>query len=146
MAETAKRNDPIPAFRFEVNLTDMPPAGFSEVTGLQMELDSQEYQEGGENSFVHKFPSRAKQTNLTLKRGIVDRAMWDWFYDLTQGTVKFRGGRITLHDPSGNQVVMEWEFKGAFPTKWVGPDLNATQNSVAVETLELAHQGLKRVT
>jgi phage tail-like protein len=41
---------------------------------------------------------------------------------------------------------MEWEFKGAFPTKWVGPDLNATQNSVAVETLELAHQGLKRVT
>ena len=145
MAETASRNDPIPAFRFEVNFLGMPPAGFSEVTGLQMELDPQEYQEGGQNSFVHKFPSRTKQSNLTLKRGIVDRIMWDWFYDLTQGIVKRRGGSITLHDPSGGPVVMVWAFEDAFPTKWVGPDLNATQNSVAVETLELAHQGLKRV-
>ncbi len=146
MAGTANRDDPVPAFRFEIKLDDLPVSGFSEVTGLQMELEPQEYQEGGVNSFVHKFPNRTKQNNLTLKRGIVDRKIWDWFYDMTQGTVKLRHGSILVRDPSGGDVVMRWDFRGAFPTKWVGPDLNATQNSVAVETLELAHQGLERVT
>ncbi len=140
------RQDPIPAFRFEVILDDLPWGGFSEVTGLQMELDPQEYQEGGVNSFVHKFPSRTKQTALTFKRGIVDRKVWDWFYDTTQGKVRFRNGLILVRDPSGGDVVMCWLFKKAFPTKWVGPELHATQNAVAVETLELVHQGLERTT
>jgi phage tail-like protein len=146
MAQAGKRNDPFPAFRFEITFKDLPVGGFSEVTGLTWELDPQEYQEGGENRFVRRFPNRAKQTNLTLKRGIVDRLMWDWFYDITQGRVKYRDGSILVRDPSGENVVMQWDFKDAFPTKWVGPDLNASQNSVAVETLELAHHGLERIT
>ena len=145
MTQTGKRNDPIPGFHFEVTLDDLPVMGFSEVTGLQMELDAQDYPEGGQNGFVHKFPNRAKQTNLTLKRGIVDRSVWDWFYQVTQGQVKFRDGSILVHDPAGS-VAMRWDFKKAFPMKWVGPDLNAAQNNVAVETLELAHHGLERIT
>jgi phage tail-like protein len=144
MAQSGAREDPFPAFRFEVVLDDMPVSGFSECTGLQLELDVLDQPEGGQNSFTLKFPGRTKQSNITLKRGIVDRRMWDWFYDLTQGKVRFRNGSILIRDPSGSTVGMEWQFTRAFPTKWVGPDLNASQNNVAVETLELCHQGLSR--
>jgi phage tail-like protein len=139
--------DPIPAFRFEVSLgDDLPVAGFSEVGGLSVELEVQEYAEGGINTFMHKFPGRTKHSNVTLKRGIVDRRMWDWFYELTLGRVKPLTVSIRLHDPSGTHVMMEWYLYHAIPIKWSGPELNATQNSVAVESLELAHHGLQRTT
>jgi phage tail-like protein len=144
MAGTGARQDPILAFRFEVSLDDLPVGGFSECSGLQLETEVQDYAEGGRNDVLLKFPTRTKQTNLTLKRGIVDRSLWDWYYDLTQGTVQFRSGSILVRDPSGDQVVAEWQFQRAFPCKWVGPDLNAGQSSVAVETLELCHRGLDR--
>ncbi len=145
MAETGKRHDPFPAFRFEVTLDDEPAGGFSECTGLQLETEVQDYQEGGLNEFVRKFPTRVKQSNLVLKRGIVDRRLWDWYYALAEGKVDLRGGSILVRDPAGDEVLVRWEFVDAFPCKWQGPDLNATQNNVAVETLELCHQGLKLV-
>jgi len=144
MAETGARNDPFLAFRFEVRLDDLAVGGFSECSGLQLETEVHDYAEGGLNTHVRKFPTRTKQINITLKRGIVDRELWDWYYALTQGEVRFRNGSIIVRDPSGAQVVMEWQFRRAFPCKWIGPDLNATQSSVAVETLELCHQGLER--
>ncbi len=146
MAGTSDRNDPFVAFRFEVRIDDLPVAGFSNCTGLQLDTDVLDYAEGGLNTHILKFPGRTKQVNLVLKRGIIDRKLWDWYYDLTQGTVTFHNGSIVVRDPSGEQTVMEWQFTRAFPTKWVGPELNATQSSVAVETLELCHQGLKRKT
>jgi phage tail-like protein len=144
MAETGNRNDPFPGFRFEVRLDDMPAAGFSECSGLQLDTEIYDYNEGGLNSYVLKFPVRTKQTNIVLKRGIVDRTMWDWYYALTLGTIRFRNGSILVRDPAGQSVVMEWQFRNAFPCKWHGPDLNATQNAIAVETVELCHQGLER--
>jgi phage tail-like protein len=138
------RQDPFVVFRFELKIDDFPVAGFSECSGLTLETEVQDYNEGGLNAFVRKFPGRTKQTNIVLKRGIVDRQVWDWLYDQTQGTVRLRSGSIIVHDPSGQDDVMEWWFDSAFPSKWTGPDLNATQNSVAVESLELVHQGLER--
>jgi phage tail-like protein len=145
MAQSGDRNDPIPAFRFQVRLDDLPVAGFSECTGLQAELEVKDYHEGGLNQFTRKFPGHNKQSGLTLKRGIVDRELWNWYYDLMQGRVRFRDGSITVFDPAG-ETVMVWRITHAFPTKWVGPELNASQNNVAVETLELAFQGLERTT
>ena len=139
------RKDPFVAFRFEVNLDGLAVAGFSECSGLQWETETQDYQEGGLNTYVHKFPTRTKQSNLVLKRGIVDRIMWNWYWDLTQGLVQLRTGAVIVRDPSGSDVVMQWEFSEAFPSKWTGPDLNATQNNVAVESMEIVHTGLKRV-
>jgi phage tail-like protein len=146
MAQSGDRNDPIPGFRFEMRRDDLPVAGFSECTGLQVEIDVKEYNEGGLNSFVRKFPGRNKQGNLMLKRGIVDRELWNWYYDLTQGRVRFRDGTITVNDPSGQEAVMVWRITRAFPLKWTGPELNASQNNVAVETLELAFHALERTT
>jgi len=140
------RKDPFVAFRFEVRLDDLAVAGFSECSGLQMETEVQDYSEGGLNTNLLKFPTRTKQSNLVLKRGIVDQVMWSWYRDLTQGVIKRRNGAVIVRDPSGGTVVMEWQFRDAFPSKWTGPELNATQNNVAVETLELVHSGLERTT
>ncbi len=144
MPSSASRNDPFVVFRFEIKLDNRPVGGFSECTGLTLETEVKDYPEGGLNTHLRKFPGRTKQSNITLKRGIVNRTLWDWFYQLSQGQIIYRGGMITVKDTSGSESVMEWEFSHAFPVKWTGPDLNATQNSVAVESIELAHQGLER--
>jgi phage tail-like protein len=146
MAETASRNDPVLGFRFKITLDNQPVGGFSECNGLQLETETQDYAEGGLNTHIHKFPGRTKQSNITLKRGIVDRSLWEWYYNLTRGIVRLRSGSIAVLDPGDDsKVVMQWDFDRAFPAKWIGPDLNALQNNVAVETLELCHQGLKRI-
>ncbi|MBV9960432.1 MAG: phage tail protein [Acidobacteria bacterium] len=145
MSETGARTDPFLAFRFEIKLEAMPMAGFADCTGLQLETEVMDYSEGGLNTHLLKFPTRTKQTNIVLKRGIVDRQMWDWYWQLTQGITWLRNGSIFVRDPSGGKVVIEWQFEDAFPCKWLGPELNATQNSVAVETLELCHRGLHRI-
>ena len=86
----------------------------------------------------------AANLQVARKRGIVDRTLWDWYYDLTQGLVRMRSGSIAVRDAAGSDVVMEWQFRRAYPARWQGPELNASQGSVAVETLELVHQGLER--
>lgn len=143
MPEPGERNDPFLAFRFEIRLDNAGTiGGFSECSGIQLETKVEDIVEGGLNAYVHKRPTRTMQSNITLKRGIVDRQLWDWYYAVTQGRIEFRNGSILVYDPSGKTVQIGWRFERAFPCKWTGPDLNATQNSVAVETLELCHHGL----
>jgi phage tail-like protein len=143
VAEVARRADPFLGFRFEVRVDDLPLGGFSECGGLQLETEVLDYAEGGLNTSLHKLPVRTKQTNIRLKRGIADRSLWDWHAELVSGVVRRRNGSIRIHDPGGGQVVAEWQFHRAYPVKWVGPELNATQNQVAVETIELVHEGLE---
>jgi phage tail-like protein len=144
LPETADRNDPFLAFRFEVELDNFTVSAFSECSGLQIDTEVQDYAEGGLNTYIHKFPGRTKQVNLQLKRGIVDRKVWDWYYDVTQGKVVFRNGSVRVFDAAGAAPVMEWHFHNSFPCKWVGPSLNAAQSAIAVEVLEICHQGLER--
>ena len=144
MPESGKREDPFVAFRFDLRFNEQSFGGFSECSGLNLETQVQEYLEGGLNDHAHKFPGRTVQTNLVLKRGVVDHQLWDWYYKLTQGQVEPRDVTVLVKDPSGSTVDMEYRLSAAFPCKWTGPELNATQNNVAVETLELCHQGLQR--
>lgn len=146
MASEGSRSDPFLAFRFEVNLAGLPAGGFSDCSGLASETEITEYPEGGRNDAVHKLIGRSKQANLVLKRGIADRLLWDWYSDLTQGLIVTRHGTLVIRSPDGGSAVAEWEFSDAFPIKWTGPELNAGQSAVAVETLELAHSGLRRRT
>ena len=144
MASTGSRVDPFVAFRFEVRLDDLPMGGFSDCGGLTVETEFQDYAEGGVNDHLHRFPGRSRQQNLVLKRGIVDRSLWDWHADLVRGVVRFRNGVVLVRDPSGQRVDLRFEFRRALPLKWVGPELSASGNAVAVETFELAHHGLDR--
>jgi phage tail-like protein len=144
MPNAGARNDPFPAFRFTVTFDDLPPGGFSDCGGLQMETEVHDFSEGGLNTHTWKFATRSKQANLTLKRGIVNKVLWDWYHDITIGKMKFRNGTITVLDSSGKQPLLEFQVSKAFPVKWVGPELNAAQNNLAVESVEFAHQGLER--
>ncbi len=145
MAETGNRVDPFVAFRFAVQIDALAVGGFSECSGLALETEVQDYAEGGLNTHLRKLASRTKQTNLTFKRGIVDRLVWEWYFRVVQGTVDRRNGSIVVRDPAGGEDVLTWHFQRAFPVKWQGPELNASQSSVAVETVELCHEGLELV-
>jgi phage tail-like protein len=147
LAANDARNDPFLSFRFEIKLDDLSVVGgFSDCSGLQMETEVQDYNEGGVNDHVRKFPTRTKQANIVLKRGVVDRVLWNWYADIRQGKIVFRNGSVVVKDPSGGSDLMAWQFYQAFPCKFLGPELNAAQSNVAVETFELAHQGLERTT
>jgi phage tail-like protein len=146
MPETAARVDPLLGFRFRVTFDDMPPAGFSECGGLQVETDVFEYAEGGGNSNVLRFPTRTKHASITLRRGIAGRAYWDWYDDVVDGQIRQRNGTIAILKPDGSGVAAEWQVRDAFPCKWIGPDLAAEQSTVAIETVELCHHGLRRRT
>lgn len=128
-------------FMLEVRGVDMPVKGFfTEVTGLQAEYEVFEYQEGGENGFVHKFRGRAKYPNLVMKRGVTDdKALLAWFA-ATQAEVKRAEGDITLYSPNLTPM-RKWTFQGAFPVKWQGPNLKSSSGEIAIETLEIAHHG-----
>jgi phage tail-like protein len=119
-----------------------PVIGFSECTGLEMQLEVQEYNQGGGNDAPLKFPTRIKPSSLVLKRGLTtDTTLWQWFYSFVQGYGKRRDGTITVNDAAHNQVTV-WGFRRGLPVKYSGPQMNASQNAVAVESLEIAHEGL----
>jgi phage tail-like protein len=133
---------PSPAPRRAAPKPPAPAAGFSECTGLELALDIEEYKEGGNNGTVLRFPTRAKWTNLRLKRGIaLSDDLWQWHYGFVQGTGARRDGVVTLLDEQQNPVKV-WLFKRGIPVKWTGPSLNATQSQVAFEEIEIAHEGM----
>lgn len=144
MSKTGARLDPPPSFRFTVAFEDLPPAGFCDCVGLQSETEVQEYAEGGLHTHTWRLPGRSKQSNVTLKRGLVDKALWDWYDAVRSGRFRARNASILIHDPSGSDDLVEFQLIDAFPVKWIGPELSAIQNNLAIETLELAHQGLLR--
>jgi phage tail-like protein len=141
-----ERKDPFYGFRFAVEVEDLVVGGFSEVDGLQIEIEVQEYREGGRNGYMLKRAGPAKYpSNLVLKRGLTDvKALWNWYWDVVNGTVERKNISVLLLDESGQEQV-RWNFEQAYPVKWAGPQMRATTNEVAVETVELVHKGFRRV-
>lgn len=140
----AERKDPYLSFRFLVELQSLIVGGFSEVSGLQAETEIEEIREGGVNDYVHKLPKITKYPNITLKRGITDcDTLWKWHQDVVNGKVERKTVFVVLMDGEGNEK-WRWSFEHAYPVKWQGPDLKADSSAVAVETLELAHNGIKK--
>ena len=140
----AVRKDPYLGFRFLVEIKGLIKGGFSEVSGLQAETEFEEIREGGVNDYVHKLPTITKYPNITLKRGITDcDVLWKWHQDVVNGKVERKTVFIILQDSEGKEKC-RWSFDDAYPVKWLGPDLKADSSTVAVETLELAHNGIKK--
>jgi phage tail-like protein len=142
---TAQRNDPLRSFHFAVELEGITLAGgFSECSGIAATTEPEEVNEGGLNSASRKFVGRTKHDNLTLKRGLTQSAeLYNWFLDAVRGKIQRKSGSIVLYDERGKEAV-RWNFVRGWPAKWEGPALNATGNDVAIETLEIAHEGLER--
>jgi phage tail-like protein len=138
------RVDPYHVFNFFVEIDGVLAGGFSECSGLQVETEVQEYAEGGQNEYVHRFRGRTKYPPLVLKHGLtVIDGLWRWYSDVLEGNVKRKNGTIYLLNRS-HLPILWWDFKEAFPTKWTGPDLRANSSDIAFESVELAHRGLSR--
>lgn len=180
--------NPVPAFDFNImmldakpdssfGLTDLLGAGiglakaaifgsFSEASGLNAEMETEEYREGGNNTGPHKFIKWGKYPNLVFKRGItMNPDIWDWYYtilyktknpvrkngvvlltDRGSGISSLFGGPTPLGLPGLDRLpIAIWFFRNALPEKLQGPSLNAKSNEIAIETLELAHEGIYRM-
>src|SRR3954464_3046090 len=120
------RTDPYTGFNFLVEIEGLVIGGFTDVSGLSMETTVQEYQEGGQNDYVHKLPGPTRYPqNLILKRGLTDLdTLWSWHQDVTTGSVSRKNGTIYLLNKQGIPT-MWWDFKEAYAIKWTGPDLKA---------------------
>lgn len=153
--------DPVPGFRFVVTLDKadayLPPAQasmlplvapgeFREAKGLGAELEVMGYAEGGVNHFVHQLPVRHSWSRIVLQRGVVrDPILWLWYKaGLTQSLGARRDGSILLMNPDGSKL-LSWNFKAGIAVKWNGPELNAMDSAIALESLEIAHHGLDPV-
>lgn len=135
------RSDPYGAFNFLVEIDGVAVAGFTECTGLSSEVAVIEYREGGDLA-SRKLPGLRKFTNITLKRGLTANAdLWQWHKAVANGTPSRRNGRIVLLDGE-RQPVAAFQFVNGWVTKWTGPSLNASGSEVAIESIEIAHEGL----
>src|SRR5262245_63284118 len=129
MPETGARNDPYPGFRFVLELGAVPVGGFSECSGLELEIETEDYAEGGENRFVHKLPGRRKQTNIVLKRGLAGSELWNWFKQQNAGEVRSASLGLVIRDDDPNAPPLVFEIHDAFPIRWQGPQLDAGQTA-----------------
>ena len=142
VANLPNRPDPVGELRFKVELPGVDLGRFRECTGLAAEIEVKDYNEGGVNDRVHKLPTRMKYPNLVLKRGVTyEDALLKWLWKTQQETQRI-AVTVSLMGPDG-QPVRSWAFADAFPIKWAGPNLNASSNQVATETLEIVHGGLQ---
>lgn len=153
-------SNPLPGFRFAVSFGEasLPAAalapggvmplqvGFSEVSGLGGTIEVHSYQEGGRNDRTLKFPTRADFGNITFRRGVaLDPTLWLWFDKVRSGSFGARRAALIAQLDERGAPALVWYVHRAFPASFTGPAWSSTQNAVAVEALELAHEGLTLV-
>ena len=134
---------PLPKFYFQVKLGDKE-VPFQEVSGLDIEAQIIEYRHGNSKAFsTIKMPGIKKTGNVTLKKGVFvkDNGFWDWFNKIKMNTIERQTVVISLLDEAGAPT-MVWTLNNAWPTKITGTDMKSDGNEVAVETVEIAHEGL----
>jgi len=134
---------PIPKFHFQVKW-DSNVMSFQEISGLDVEAQPIEYRAGDSPVFsTVKMPGIKKYSNITMKKGVFksDNKFWDWFNQIKMNTIKRVPITISLLDEAGAPT-MVWTLTNAFPTKITGTDMKSDGNEVAVETIEIAHEGL----
>ncbi len=135
--------DPLPIYKFWVEIESIVVAEFHECSGLRMERDVEPIEEGGVNDHVHILPGRNKYSNIVLKNGMIySDELWNWYAEgLYDAKVKRINFSILLRDVKGD-VTKRWNVISGFPVKWEGPQLTSDSNQYAVETIEIAHDGL----
>lgn len=134
---------PLPKFHFQVKW-DSNVMSFQEVSGLDIQSEEIKYRHGDSPEFsVIKMPGLKKVGNVTMKKGIFkgDNKFWDWFNEIKMNTIKRVPVTISLLDETGAPT-MVWTLANAWPTKVTGTDLKSEGNEVAVESIEIVHEGL----
>ena len=140
---TDSRTDPYRGYNFILEIDNVPKGAFSEVGGLTADGDAVDYREGTDlQPNVRKLMGLRKYSNLTLKRGYTqDKALWQWYVNVTNGIDDRRNVTIVLLNER-RQPELRWHAENAWINKIEGPALKASSNDVAMESLELVHEGL----
>lgn len=126
-------------------------ASFKEVSGITMEMGTEEITEGGNNNYKHRVPTSVKFSNLVLKRGLVPKEspIVHWCLDTIGGglseAIKTKTILVSLLNEKG-QPLNSWSFANAWPVKWSASDLNSMNNELVIETLEFSYSQFTRVT
>ncbi len=147
MTQYTTDDTPYSQFNFEVQVDGEAVAGFSEVSGITMQLDTVQYQEGGVNDHVHSLPGTMAHANLVMQRGMTkDATFWKWVQDVMSGKVVRKDVVIKLQDGFQGESVWGWEFTDAYPTMWQGPDLISANNRLAIESIELTYERFSTIS
>ena len=154
------RIDPLGAYNFTIALVDSSGTplgavktlvgaavgGFSECSGLETTLETEDFREGGNNGKALKFPTRVTWSSIRLRRGMaLSDDLWLWHRSFVEGKGKRRDGIIALQNDLRIPIRI-WIFRRGLPVKWTGPSLDAAQSRVAIEELDIGHEGLELVS
>lgn len=142
--EAQDQNWPLPKFYFVVDWGDTKDIPFQEVSGLDLEAKPIEYRHGNSPVFSEiSMPGIVKNSNVKLRKGVFvkDNAFWDWFMKIKMNTIERQNVVIKLLDEGGSPT-MTWTLKNAWPVEITSTDLNAEGSEVAIESIEIAHEGL----
>lgn len=136
---------PLPKYRYRVEIEGIGVAGFSEVTGYEASMEATEYREGNMKAPTPiKLAGIRKYGNITLKWGVTaNMDLYKWISGSFEGPIVRKTVSVILMDDESKDVAA-WQIINAWPVKYTGTDFNATSSEVAVETLELAHEGMTR--
>lgn len=128
-------------FPFAVEIEGIAAGWFTECSGLSIERDVTPHPEGGVNDFVHQLPGPVTHTNITLKRGLIDNVLWDWFQQgAFDGQVASHNISVILYNTDGTEAT-RWNLTQAYPTKWSAGSLQTDSSQTLLETLELTQNG-----
>ena len=132
-------------FRFRLEIDGLDAGSFSEVSGFDATMDVVEYRAGDDPAItLTKLPGLIKYGNITLKWGAAETmVLYDWLIDITEGTIEKKTVTLTALDEEGSPAA-SWRCINAWPVKYTAPDFNGTSSEIAIETIELAHEGLTR--
>ncbi|MFQ5401124.1 MAG: phage tail protein [Anaerolineae bacterium] len=125
------------AFRFVVDVDGESQGAFTECSLPVIEWDVEEVKEGGLNTFTHQLPGRRKGAKITLKHGVGTSKLLNWYIDTMGETFVRKPITVTLLNAK-LESVMSWHIDGAYPVKWSGPQMKSSDNSIAIQSLELA--------
>lgn len=137
------RNDPLRGFRFVIEIEGIASGAFARVKGLAREVKYESYREGGVNDYEHKLVTQVSYGPLVLERGIALDDLWHWALAVANGDVVRRKISVRLQDEAGGKGWL-WHLDHAIPVKWSCTDLDANATQVVMESLEFAHQGLRK--
>ena len=133
-------------FRYKVEIDGLDAGGFSEVTGFDASIDVMEYREGDMVQTPMKIPGLKKYGNITLRQGLADSmVLYEWIAEGVNGAVNRKTITITLLDEE-EAPAASWQVINAWPMRYTAPDFNAASSEIAIETLEIAHEGMTRVS
>ena len=139
------RQDPLRGFRFVLEIEGLTSAGFTRVKGLSREVKIESYREGGVNEYEHKLITQVSYPVVILERGLALYDLWKWALATADGQVERKTVWIRLQNEAGEKM-WAWQIEDALPVKWSASDMDALSPQVVMESLELAHHGLRKAT